>query len=378
MKNNRVKTLLLCTVLVMTGVPLIAAFYFLDDALERSLNLGFNPQVVQALDTAADNLKRLKTADPANEARYRVEFERVEALQHIYAQPDVLKRTLRDSLKVYFGIGLVAAVMMSVVVALLLSRRISRSYEATFDELMRQRDRVRYLEQMASWQELARILAHEIKNPLTPIEVLITSLSRAHRELEAAQFESRLAQAQAMIREEISQLKATVAHFSDFAKLPAVQLTEHEPVALVREHLPALSATHESAQIRLDADGCAPGARVRADQALIRHLLANIVANGVEANAGRKVQFSIRVNCTPTTVNIAISNDGAPVPSDLAKQIFEPYISSKGGRDHMGLGLAIVKKIAVEHAGEISYNELPQVSGTAHPCFTLALPRSDA
>src|SRR3954469_25899324 len=81
MKDLSVKALLLSTIAVMTAIPLIASFYFLDDALQRSLNLGFNPQIVQALDIASQNLKTLKTADPANEARYREEFVRVGDLQ---------------------------------------------------------------------------------------------------------------------------------------------------------------------------------------------------------------------------------------------------------------------------------------------------------
>jgi signal transduction histidine kinase len=196
-------------------------------------------------------------------------------------------------------------------------------------------------------------------------------LTRAHRELDGKQFEARLVQAQSMIREEIDQLKATVGHFSEFAKLPAAQLAEHHPAVLVREHLPALAATFESADIDLDAGGCPDSARVRADSALIRHVLANILANGVEANAGRRVRFVIRVSCAASVARIAISNDGVPVPPEVAAHIFEPYISSKAGRDHMGLGLAIVKKIAVEHGGDISY---AQESG--RPCFTLSLARA--
>jgi signal transduction histidine kinase len=102
-------------------------------------------------------------------------------------------------------------------------------------------------------------------------------------------------------------------------------------------------------------------------------VLANILANGVEANAGRRVRFVIRVSCAASVARIAICNDGVPVRSDVAARIFEPYISSKAGRDHMGLGLAIVKKIAVEHGGEISYTE-----DGGKPCFTLSLARAHA
>ena len=370
MTDSKIRTLLLCTILVTTGLPLLAAFYFLGDALERSLNLGFNSQIVQTLDAAAQNLKALKSLDPAGESVYREQFDQVETLQHVYSQPEVLKRALRDSLRTYFGVGLVAAVLMAVIVALLLGRRIHTSYRLTFEELTRQRDRVRYLEQMSSWQELARILAHEIKNPLTPIEVLVTSLSRAHEEQSAAAFREQLVQAQTMIGEEISHLKRTVSHFSDFARLPEAQLALRNPADVIREHLPAVSARFESADLRLHDAGCPPGLRANLDSSLFRQVLTNIVANGVEANPGRRVLFDISVTCAPADVRIAIANDGVPVPQELAAHMFEPYISGKSGQDNVGLGLAIVKKIVVEHAGEIGY-----VEEDGHPMFVLSLAR---
>jgi nitrogen fixation/metabolism regulation signal transduction histidine kinase len=308
MRTGNIKTLLVCTILVTTGVPLLATFYFLDDALERSLNLGFNPQIERALATAAENLKALKTLDAANEARYREDFERISSLAHVYSERELLKRAMRDSLKVYFGLGLAGAVLMAVLVAVLLGRRINRSYRLAFDELMAHRDRVRYLEQMSSWQELARILAHEIKNPLTPIEVMVTALSRAHAEKSFAQFREQLTEAQAMIEEEISHLKTTVSRFSDFARLPQARLTLENPVEIVRSHLPAVSATFETAELRLHAPDCPADLRARVDSSLFRQVLLNIVANGVEANPGRGVCFDILIRCDALTIRITISN----------------------------------------------------------------------
>ncbi len=83
MKESNVKRLLLISVLVMTGVPLVASFYFLDAALQRSLDLGFNPQVERALDTSARNLKSLKSADPENAALYRQQFDEVSRLRQV-------------------------------------------------------------------------------------------------------------------------------------------------------------------------------------------------------------------------------------------------------------------------------------------------------
>jgi signal transduction histidine kinase len=371
MKDLSVKALLLSTIAVMTAIPLIASFYFLDDALQRSLNLGFNPQIVQALDIASQNLKTLKTADSANEARYREEFARIGDLQHVYSQPDVLKRTILDSLKTYFGVGLVGALLASVAVALLLSRRISNSYQTTFAELLRHRDRVRYLEQMASWQELARVLAHEIKNPLTPIEVLVTSLGRAHADKTHEEFRELLKQTQSMVREEIGHLKQTVRSFGDFAKLPSAQLQTLEPARVVLEQLKPLSASFEAARIEVDTSACPPALRARMDSKLFRQVLTNIIANGVEANAGRVVQFVIQVSGDATTARIAISNDGAPVPAEIAGRMFEPYVSSKADGQNMGLGLAIVKKIVIEHGGEIAYDEI-----RGQPRFTISVARA--
>jgi signal transduction histidine kinase len=370
MTDSKIRSLLLCTILVTTGLPLLAAFYFLGDALERSLNLGFNPQIVRTLDAAAQNLKLLKSLDPSREGVYRQQFDQVETLRHVYSQPEILKRTLRDSLRTYFGVGLVAAVAIAVVVALLLGRRIHTSYRLTFEELTSQRDRVRYLEQMASWQELARILAHEIKNPLTPIEVLVTSLSRAHEEKSATAFREQLVQAQTMIGEEISHLKRTVSHFSEFARLPQPQLAVRNPADVIREHLPAVSATFDAADVRLHDAECPAGLRANLDSSLFRQVLTNIVANGVEANRERRVVFDVSVACTSNAVRITIANDGVPVPDEIAAHLFEPYISGKSGKDNVGLGLTIVKKIVVEHGGEIGY-----VQKDGHPVFVLSLPR---
>jgi signal transduction histidine kinase len=370
MRDNKVKRRLFIAILVMTGVPLAASFYFLDAALRRSLDLGFNPQVVRALDIGAANLKALKDVDPANEEEYRRRFDEISMLRHVYAQPDVLKRTVYDSLRLYFAIGVIGAVLLALCVAGILGTQINRSYQATFDELMAQRDRVSYLEQMASWQELARILAHEIKNPLTPIEVLVTSLSKAYASKSSAEFERQLTQAQVMIGEELNHLKKTVSRFSEFAKLPEAQLAEANPAQLVESHVSALAASFESADISVDASGCPADARAKMDSLLFRQVLMNIVSNGVEANPGRRVAFRIRVACTASNVRIEVSNDGVPVPASLAARIFDPYVSGSGGKDNMGLGLAIVKKVVIEHGGEIGYSERD-----GHPCFTLALAR---
>jgi signal transduction histidine kinase len=370
MSDSRMKLLLFLAIFVVCVVPIAAAFYLVDDALQRSLNLGFNPQIVRSLDIAAKNLKTLKSIDAVNGPEYRAEFEAVQNLTRIYAQPQLVKSSILGSLKIYFGLGLVAALLVAVGVATLLGRRISHSYEVAINELMAHRERVRYLEEMTSWQEMAKILAHEIKNPLTPIEVLVTSLAKAYASKTRQEFAVQLQQTQTMIEEEIGHLKRTVSRYSDFAKLPKAELVEADPVQVIKQHLPAVMARFVNARIVITALDTAEDLRARMDSSLFRPVLMNIIGNGVEANHGRDVAFAIEVIATKATIQITISNDGESVPAQIVPRIFDPYISARSGRDNMGLGLAIVKKIIVEHEGEIAYTEIG-----AHPSFSISLPR---
>jgi signal transduction histidine kinase len=371
MSSGRMKLLLFLSIFVLCAVPMAAAFYFVDDALQKSLDLGFNPQVVRALDLSAEDLKRLKALDASHDAEYRAQFEEIENLKQIYEQPQWVKASILGSLTIYFGAGLAGAVLASVLVAALLSRRITHSYQTTFDELLSHRERVRYLEEMSSWQEMAKVLAHEIKNPLTPIEVLVTSLTKAHLSRSELEFQEQLHQTQLMVMEEIAHLKRTVNRFSDFARLPKAELVEVNPVEIIQEHLPAIRARFPAADIAMGRlDGEESQLRAQMDSPLFRQVLMNIVANGVEANPGRPVKFAVGVTGTKETILFEISNNGDPVPASLAERIFDPYISGKAGTDNMGLGLAIVKKIILEHEGDISYAEY-----AGHPRFTISMPR---
>ena len=368
MKDVRVGLLLTVTIFVMAAVPLAAAFYLLQDALRTSLNLGFNPQIVRALDNSSENLRTLGRLDETNRAQYRAQFDEVEELKQVYSDPEFLKQRLLDSLLLYFGLGLGIVVLLSVGVASMLSRRIARSHARNFAELSQARDKVRYLQEMASWQELARMLAHEIKNPLTPIEVLITSLSKAYLAKDQEEFLAHLNETQTMIGEELRHLKSTVNKFSEFARLPQVQLAVVDLGAELERQIKAISASVDGADVEVRAP--APHELfVSLDVTLFRQVLTNVVRNGIEANPSARVRFKLSIARQGANAILRIANDGVPVPADITDRMFDPYISTKSGKDNMGLGLAIVKKIVLEHGGDIRYEE----SG-GQPAFVLTLP----
>jgi len=368
MKHAEVNVSLLLTILVMSVVPLVAAFFLLDHTLDTSLNLGFNRHVVSVLDAASSNLRKLGGVDAAHRESYRAQFEELQQLKQVYGDPTLIRNSIKDSLKIYFGVGFVATVVLSVLAAALLSRRIASRYRMMFEELMQQREKVRYLQEMSSWQELARMLAHEIKNPLTPIEVLVSSLSRSYLQKSAGEFQAQLATTQGMINEELAHLKNTVNRFSEFARLPQVVTTEQDLTKLLQQQLAALANTFEDASVRFETG--ARNARVQVDSTLLRQVLANIIRNGLEANPGRRVHFDIRLVIDEARVCVTLVNDGLPIAAELATRIFDPYVSTKPGKNNMGLGLAIVRKIMIEHGGDVSYLEQ-----AGRPAFMITIPR---
>ncbi len=370
MKDRGVKVLLFSTIVIMAVLPLAGAFYFLNHALGTSLDLGFNPSIVRALESASRNLKTLKRLDPGEQDHYKDEFENLERLRRVYSSPDLVKTGIRTSLQVYFGLGVAAVVLLSVLLAVLLSRGIARSYQRTFDELLSHKARVRYLEEIASWQELAKILAHEIKNPLTPIELLVSSLSKAHLTQGEAEFRAHLGRTQSMIAEELTHLKSTVNKFSAFSRLPAVQLAAEDLRSVLTQLVGALSLNFAMADIQIVPTHSSVPLRTKLDVTLFRQVLANIVRNGLEANPERNVRFTIVTRASDDTISISIANDGAPVPPVLAGRLFEPYVSGKSAADNMGLGLAIARKIVIEHGGDIVY-----AAENNQPVFVISLPR---
>ena len=366
MSDRNIKLLLFLTVLVVSVLPMIAALYFLDRSLQTSLNLGFNPHITRVLEDSSRNLLTLRKLDSERQAEYRAQFEQIEQLRHVYEQPALVRRSVLESLRIYFVLGLVAALAFSVLVAAVLSRRIARAYTQTFDELLKQREKVRYLQEISAWQELAKMLAHEIKNPLTPIEVLVSSLRKAHTQLSNDEFAGRLAQTQAMIGEELQHLKRTVDRFSDFARLPEVKLERLDLAATLAAQLQAVGTMFPNA--RIDAE-CAAGVQADIDPTLFRQVLTNLVRNGVEANPGHGVHFLVHLIETGGVIEISVRNDGIPVPDDLVPRLFDPYVSGTRGKDNMGLGLAIVRKIVIDHGGDIRY-QLQHGS----PAFVISLP----
>jgi nitrogen fixation/metabolism regulation signal transduction histidine kinase len=205
----------------------------------------------------------------------------------------------------------------------------------------------------AAWGEVARRLAHEIKNPLTPIQLSAERLRHKYLKQMTGEDAEIMDRATHTIVQQVESMKEMVKAFSDYARPPRLQLS---PVALGRliNEVLDLYQGDERVKITLDSTGELP--TIEADAGRLRQLLHNLVKNAIEANTNtRPIRLRLLVHCAEKDscrfVELRFEDNGPGIPEALMDQLFEPYITSKPRGT--GLGLAVVKKIVEEHGGII-------------------------
>jgi nitrogen fixation/metabolism regulation signal transduction histidine kinase len=245
---------------------------------------------------------------------------------------------------------------------------VGESMNAMLDTLDESRRQIEYLQRMGVWQDVARKLAHEIKNPLTPIQLAMQQCVSSYKG-DDARYQKTLAEAGKIVEEEIAALTRLVDTFRTLGALPKVAAA---PIALadVIEELkldPAVAP-------RLTLKPPATAVTVRADKLLLKRVLANLVENGIHAgqeagNAG-DVVVSWAGDPRRDVVAITVDDHGKGVAEDKREKIFEPYVTTKA--TGTGLGLAIARKLAIEHGGELAV--APERAPTGGARFVVSLP----
>ena len=214
----------------------------------------------------------------------------------------------------------------------------------------------------AAWGEVARRLAHEIKNPLTPIQLSAERLRlRLQGHLASPDDAALLERSTHTIVQQVEAMKAMVNAFSEYARAPDIRLAPCDLAALVTEVAELYRAQGGAVDIRVQVEAC-PG-YIEADTGRLRQVLNNLVSNGLEAVADRPgawVQVRAqRLSGEPQeSVELLISDNGPGFAPDLLARVFDPYVTSK--QKGTGLGLAIVKKIIEEHGGHIEVGNRPE------------------
>jgi two-component system nitrogen regulation sensor histidine kinase NtrY len=266
---------------------------------------------------------------------------------------------------------------------------LSRGFNQMLSEMEVNRARVEFLQRMSTWQEMARRLAHEIKNPLTPI---LLAVEECHRKYEGTDpnFRKLLDTTLEIVEEEVGTLRRLVGEFSSFARLPRAELAlgdlgeflseQESHAALIRDELQnaagappsgRLGAGDKPRQVHLTFQIPKEPMPVHLDRQMLRQVVSNIVRNAFQAVLSHRptgrVEVSVAVE--EKAFVITVDDDGPGVAESMREAIFDPYVTTKP--DGTGLGLAIGKKIVVEHGGTIDAG--PSPLGGAR--FRIRIPR---
>ena len=230
---------------------------------------------------------------------------------------------------------------------------LARAFNGMTQQLLEQRDRLVQAERVAAWRELARRLAHELKNPLFPIQITIENMQRA-REKAPEQFDEVFRESTATLLEELANLKAIVGRFSDFAKMPPPQFetvdlneTLRRAVRLFEAQLNAPGRPPITPEVLCDDNV----GSVRADPEQLHGALRNLMLNAIDAMPAGGT-LTLRTRRQNGAVLLEISDTGEGLTPEERERLFTPYYTTK--QNGTGLGLAIVQSVVSDHGGRIS------------------------
>jgi signal transduction histidine kinase len=247
--------------------------------------------------------------------------------------------------------------------------QLAGAFNSMTRQLTEQRDRLVQTERVAAWRELARRLAHELKNPLFPLQITVENLLRA-REQQPAAFDEVFRESTRTLLDEISNLRTIIARFSDFARMPPPQLQAVDLNELVRGAVRLFEAQIKSSgsapiSVRLQlADGMR---NLQADPDLLHRAVQNLILNALDAMPeGGKLVLSTYESAG--TVRLEVSDTGKGLTPEECARLFTPYYTSK--QHGTGLGLAIVQSVVSDHGGRISVQSEPGTGTT----FRIELP----
>jgi len=251
---------------------------------------------------------------------------------------------------------------------------LAASFNRMTEDLVQQKDRTLQAERVAAWRELARRLAHELKNPLFPLQVTVENLMRA-KQKSPEMFEEVFHEGTATLLAEINNLKTIIGRFSEFSKMPQPQRQPTQVNEIVRSVLRVFHAQlqHRELQnndknriaVRSELADALP--EISADPDLLHRALQNLVLNAIDAMP-QGGELAIRTATLGDRIEISVSDTGSGLTQEECGRLFTPYYTTK--QHGTGLGLAIVQSVVSDHGGKISV-ESTKEKGTT---FRIALP----
>lgn len=248
---------------------------------------------------------------------------------------------------------------------------LAESFNQMTHKLLDSRERLVQAERVAAWRELARRLAHELKNPLFPLQLTIENLIRSHQQ-SLEQFDEMFRESSSTLLAEIANLKTIVARFSEFSRMPQPQFQQVQLNEIVQDvarlfHSQLTAPGRPPIQSKLELDPLLEP--IVADPDLLHRALSNLILNAIEAMpTGGTLTLTTRQD--GDRAGLEVSDTGTGLTPEERARLFTPYFTTK--QDGTGLGLAIVQLVISDHGGRISVQSKPGKGTT----FSIELPRN--
>jgi two-component system nitrogen regulation sensor histidine kinase NtrY len=234
------------------------------------------------------------------------------------------------------------------------TRRMTLAFDQMLDALQASERKRLAAERVAAWEEIAKRLAHEIKNPLSPIQLAVENLSRTKERAPAAFDEAFLVETRTIL-EEVGSLRALVDEFAQFARLPRPRVVACDPRTIVEQALALFSGRIEAMGIAVAVDVASAPSAIEVDAEQIGRVIKNVVANALDAMEGTGERtLAVTVRTEGDRVAFAVRDTGRGFDDDTLRRVFEPYFTTRAGGGGTGLGMAIARRIAVEHGGSLT------------------------
>jgi two-component system, NtrC family, nitrogen regulation sensor histidine kinase NtrY len=227
---------------------------------------------------------------------------------------------------------------------------VAEAFNTMMNDLTESKEKLVIAERVAAWQEIARRLAHEIKNPLTPIQMSVETLRKTHANHHPS-FDEIFEESTSTVLEEAARLKRIVSEFSEFARLP-----KPEKRRLDLNEIVTSAVSLYQGSIAVEPDLAANLPHIEADRDQLSQLLLNLVENARDAlpeGASARIRIQTRVMRPGRSVALVVEDSGPGIASDERERIFTPYYTTKHASGGTGLGLAIVHRIVSDHGGRI-------------------------
>ncbi len=221
------------------------------------------------------------------------------------------------------------------------------SYNNMIDELEKSAALLARTQREQAWQEMAKQVAHEIKNPLTPMRLTVQSFQKRFSDKDPEN-EKKIAEFSKMLMEQIDTMSDVANAFSDFATLPVPRLVKSDLVEITQRSLEIFNG------IDIEFQTSHKNIKLKLDRTQWIRVITNLIQNGIQAaDQGQKPRINVTIEKSPKSVEIKFTDNGIGIPESIQSKVFEPKFTTK--TKGMGLGLGIVKNIIDSHKGTIKY-----------------------